>query len=285
MSKINTLHVRFPNGLEKALTLSYDDGVEEDIRLIEIMEAHGLRGTFNLNTGLYPDEDFQYPPEKTYGRRLTKQQATALYSRDGIEVALHAHTHPDLTTSPLPQLTYEIACNRAELEQQFGKIVRGMAYPYGPHKENALSVLKHCGIQYSRTVQATYAFEIPQDPLEFHPTCHHKKPQLDELTHRFLNDAPKIGKDPWLFTLWGHTYEFAKDDNWEIIEKFAARVSGRSDVWYATNGEVFDYLECFHALIFSMDMTRVYNPTAQTVWFTLRDQLFEVGAGKTLSLT
>lgn len=50
------LFMRFPQGRAKALTLSYDDGVEQDIRLIEIMGKHGLKGTFNLNSGLYAEE-------------------------------------------------------------------------------------------------------------------------------------------------------------------------------------------------------------------------------------
>ena len=42
--------MRFPGGKLKALTFSYDDGVEQDVRLIEIFKKYGLRGTFNLNS-------------------------------------------------------------------------------------------------------------------------------------------------------------------------------------------------------------------------------------------
>ena len=38
------------NGKMKALTFSYDDGVEQDIRLIEILDRYHLRGTFNLQS-------------------------------------------------------------------------------------------------------------------------------------------------------------------------------------------------------------------------------------------
>jgi predicted ATPase len=41
-------YMRFPGGRHKALTLSYDDGVEQDIRLIGIMKANGLKGNFNI---------------------------------------------------------------------------------------------------------------------------------------------------------------------------------------------------------------------------------------------
>ena len=52
---------RFPGGLRKAVTLSYDDGVEQDIRLMEILDKHGIRCTFNLNSGCWAKEGTVYP--------------------------------------------------------------------------------------------------------------------------------------------------------------------------------------------------------------------------------
>ena len=86
----------FPGGLPKALTLSYDDGVEQDIRLIEIMNRYGLKGTFNLSGGLFAPEGTKYPEGQIH-RRMSKSAAYDLYANCGQEVALHAYTHPDLT--------------------------------------------------------------------------------------------------------------------------------------------------------------------------------------------
>ena len=36
----------------KLLTLSYDDGVTQDIRLIELFNKYGLKATFNINSEL-----------------------------------------------------------------------------------------------------------------------------------------------------------------------------------------------------------------------------------------
>ena len=36
----------------KAITFSYDDGIEQDLPLLQILRDYGLKGTFNLNTGL-----------------------------------------------------------------------------------------------------------------------------------------------------------------------------------------------------------------------------------------
>ena len=45
--------MRFPVFKSKAVTISYDDGVKADKKLIEIMNENGLKGTFNLNSGLF----------------------------------------------------------------------------------------------------------------------------------------------------------------------------------------------------------------------------------------
>ena len=40
------------NGKMKAVTFSYDDGVTQDIRLIELLNKYNLKATFNLNSEL-----------------------------------------------------------------------------------------------------------------------------------------------------------------------------------------------------------------------------------------
>ena len=64
---MNHLRMRFPGGLGKAFTMSYDDGVEQDIRLIQIMRENGVKGTFNLNSGLYAPEGTEYPAGRPKG--------------------------------------------------------------------------------------------------------------------------------------------------------------------------------------------------------------------------
>lgn len=277
-----SIFMRFPGGLAKALTLSYDDAVEQDFRLIDIMKAHGLKGTFNINSSQYIPEGYVYPPEKKWGQRMTKERATALYSQDGIEPALHAYTHPHLHTQSAPQIAYEIIKDREILEEQFGRIVRGMAYPFGSYSDEVVRVLRDCGIVYARTTRATRDFALPTEWLTLHPTCHHVDPQLPELTKKFIENQPRGDQQPWMFYVWGHAYEFVRDDNWHIIEEFAEKVGGKEDIWYATNMEIWEYTENFKRLIFSLDERYVYNPTAQTMYFLLNRKLYAVAPGQTI---
>ena len=48
-------YMRYPNGLGKAVTLSYDDGVQQDISMIALMKKYGVKGTFNLNSAFILD--------------------------------------------------------------------------------------------------------------------------------------------------------------------------------------------------------------------------------------
>ncbi|MEJ0000406.1 MAG: hypothetical protein WDO13_15365 [Verrucomicrobiota bacterium] len=56
-----------------------------------------------------------------------------------------------------------------------------------------------------------------------------------------------------LLYVWGHSYEFDRDKNWELIEQFGAKVGGRDDIWYATNIEIVDYCEALRRVEFSAD--------------------------------
>ena len=273
----------FPGGLCKALTLSYDDGVEQDARLIEIMNKYGLKGTFNLSGGLFAPEGTVYPEGQIH-RRMTKSAAYELYAGSGHEVALHAYTHPDLTLLSHGTAAYQIVKDREALEEMFGRIVRGMAYPYGTNSADTADLLRHCGVAYCRTVEATCRFDIPIDWLRMPSTCHHDHPRLMELAEEFLAEPNYHWSRPKLFYLWGHSYEFEANDNWHVIEKFAATVGGKADIWYATNIEICDYVNAWRSLITSADGNRVYNPASFPLWLWADGKTYKVDAGATILL-
>ena len=42
----------FPGGKTKAVTFSYDDGIVSDKKLVKILNEYGMKGTFNVNSGI-----------------------------------------------------------------------------------------------------------------------------------------------------------------------------------------------------------------------------------------
>jgi len=275
------IYLRFPRGLAKALTLSYDDGVEQDMRLVEILDRYGLRCTFNINSGLYTPEGTVFPSGQIH-RRMTEKQVLKTFLGSAHEVACHSLTHPYLDKLPPAMAAREIIKDRENLEKQFGTIVRGMAYPYGTYSDSLVEILKSCGIVYARTVESTNSFGIPTDWLRLKPTCHHDSPELMDLARKFAEE--KADRSPWLFYVWGHSYEFEANGNWHVIEEFAGYTGGRDDIWYATNIEIYDYIDDYNRLQFSVEGTRVKNPTARTLWFEYDGRLYEIGPGETTEI-
>ncbi len=270
---------RFPGGRAKALTLSYDDGVEQDARLMEIMDRHGIRGTFNLNSGLYAPEGAVYPEGQIH-RRLSASAVRKLYANPNHEVASHALTHasfPDLNPA---QMAWEVLADRRNLEEMFGHLVRGFAYPFGTYNEETAQALRAAGLAYGRTIVSTGTFDIPENWHMLHPTCHHNDPALFALCDRFLYEPVRLTSR--LFYLWGHSYEFEAQDNWSVIERFCETMGGRDDIWYATNIEIVDYMNACRSLRSSADCALLENPTAIDVWVEVGKQTLCVGAGKTV---
>lgn len=261
------IFMRFPGGRAKAMTLSYDDGVESDVRLIEIMHKNGLYGTFNVNFGVLAPEGKVYPAG-TVHRRMSRSGIVSAYRDSGMEVAIHGFTHPYLDQLPPEIALSEVYKDRVAAEEIFGGPIRGMAYPYGTFSDTVVNILKTCGIAYCRTVRPTRDFRIPEFPLLLDPTCKHLEPALFELLGKFLDKEAR--HEPQLFYLWGHTFEFDRDGNWDLIERFAETAGGHGDdVWYATNIDIIDYIAAYRSLRWTLDMTRFTNPTSTKIWLTV----------------
>lgn len=273
--------MRFPGFLGKALTLSYDDGVQTDARLIEIMQKHGLKGTFNINSGLFAKEGTVYPKGQVH-RRMSKNEAYALYKDSGMEIATHAFNHPHLESLTTTEITGEIMLDRVAIEKETGVITRGHAYPYGTFSDKVVECLKSCGMLYARGVNSTFKFDIPEDFLRLQPTCHHKAGNLMELARKFVEMS--VLNEPQLFYLWGHSYEFDGDNNWNVIEEFAQFIGNKDDIWYATNTEIFEYIEHYKRIITSGDGDIVYNPTSIPLYFNVWGKEYKLNPGETVKL-
>lgn len=270
--------MRFPGFKDKAVTLSYDDGVVYDKKLIEIMSKNGLKGTFNITPSWLTEES---------ERHLSKDEALELYTSSGNEVAVHGAQHLSLSELDTAMAVNDVIKARNILEEMFGTLITGMAYANGSVDDKVVEVLKACGIDYSRTTISTEDFQIPTDWLRLPATCHHNNPRLMELARKFIEDISPYywGRGPKLFYLWGHSYEFNDNNNWEIIEEFAEYIGNREDVWYATNMEIYKYVKAFDSLKFSAEGTRVYNPTDTDVYLNFYfDKKIIVPAGKMVEI-
>ncbi|WP_160691780.1 polysaccharide deacetylase family protein [Clostridium sp. C2-6-12] len=272
---MRTIYRCFPKGKFKVLTMSYDDGREPDKRLISLFNKYGIKGSFHLNSGLL--KDAPPTPNDVYGLRIPKEEIPEVFK--GHEVSCHTTTHPTIARSPIGHVAKEIIEDREKLEEIVGYTVRGLSYPNGSFSDEIKTLLLSLGIEYARVVDTTGTFEMPRDFLEWKGTCRHVDPNLLKYADDFVALAKK--QYLYMFYVWGHSYEFTKDNNWEVIEEFCEKVGNRDDIWYATNIEIVDYLKACDNLQFSMSGEFVYNPSYQSVWLSVdNNEIYEIPGGK-----
>lgn len=263
------MNVRFgfyPGGKRKALTFSYDDGRTEDRQLVEILNGYGMKGTFHLNSANFDRTNF-----------LSAEEIKSLY--EGHEIASHGFTHPWLERLPPESFAFEVLEDRRRLERLCGYPVRGMSYPWGTCNDETVSGLRALGIRYSRTIRSTGQFNLPEDFLRWNPTCHHNADLLSKI-EPFRNARPFA-----LFYVWGHSFEFTRDGNWDLLRRFCESMAAMDDVWFATNIEIYDYITALRGVSLTVDRTVAHNPSGTDVWLEVNGEAVRVPAGQSVRLS
>lgn len=252
----------FPGEKRKALTFSYDDGVVQDRRLADLFRQFGLKCTFNLNFGELGRQEFLKPGEtKQPHTCVSTEELAEIYA--GHEIGGHGLYHSALNNIGTPLALREIYQDKADLEEATRQQLIMFAHPYGTYDANVLEMLRLAGYQGARTIKSSYNFYLPESFMDWNPTCHHDDPRLTELAHRFIASSLI---NPRLFYVWGHSFEFDKKDNWNVIETLCEYLSAqREQVWFATNGEIIRYVSAYRRLEFFADGNRVYNPSVEDV--------------------
>ncbi len=229
----------------KYVTFSFDDGVTQDRRLIELFNQYGLKATFNLNSSLFGLKGGWVQNGKPLmHNKVFASEVKKLYQ--GHEVAVHTLTHPNLTGEADETVEYQVEEDRKKLSQLVGYEVTGMAYPCGGvnNDDRVAEIIKtKTGVQYARTITSTYSFDLQDNMYRFNPTLHIcEADKLFQLAEEFLALKPDI---PQVFYIWGHSYEFDICDemDWDVLERFCQLISGKSDIYYGTNKDVFSRLQ------------------------------------------
>lgn len=225
-------------GKLKTVTFSYDDGITQDKRLIEIFNRYGLKATFNINSELLGlSGELMFGDKRISHNKVRPEEVKEIYR--GHEIAVHTLTHVMLTEQTDSEVIRQVEEDRKNLERISKDSVVGMAYPCSgaSYDERVAKLIRdNTGVKYARTNKSNFSFE-PQENLRlFNPTVHHTDfDKMFELGKEFL----KLSADrPQIFYIWGHSYEFDVDDSWNLFEKFCSMIGGRDDIFYGTNRDV-----------------------------------------------
>ena len=226
--------------LKKAVTFSFDDGITQDIRMVELLNKYGLFATFNVNSDLLSQRGILDRNGKRISHyKLHPEDVKFVY--DGHEVAAHTLTHPFLPgIQDENEIIRQVEKDREQLSDLAGYEVIGMAYPCGGENNDdrvAEIIKNNTGIKYARTIKSVYDFEPQTNFFRFNPSVYYLEfDKMMELSRKFVElktDTPQI------FYIWGHSFEMDyEEDYWVKLEEFFKLISGKEDIFYGTNKEV-----------------------------------------------
>ena len=227
----------FPGGKTKAFTLSYDDGVLQDVRFVALLNQYGLKGTFNLNSELM-EQRFQWVHESgLVVQRLAPEETRTLY--DGHEIASHTLTHPFLMDADEGEICRQMGGDKANLERWYGREVAGFAAPFDFFSQTMADCARRCGFSYARAPEESRSYTPPRDFFWWKPGIFHLDPDLETFVEGFL----KTEECPAVCQIVGHSYDLDTENMWERMERLFQRVSQAPDVAFLTHIEIVRCLD------------------------------------------
>ncbi|MFA5022534.1 MAG: polysaccharide deacetylase family protein [Patescibacteria group bacterium] len=238
-------------------TTSWDDGGRDNLKLLDLLNKYGLKGTFYIQGQEASDNAGRHDLLE-----IVKTQ----------EVGGHTLNHPKLTKISLQEAKQEIISGKGTLESLLGQKVEMFAYPYGMFNEEIKNIVFAAGFLGARTVKK-FDFNLPKDFFEFNTTfqvyphpfrkrdakhLHGPKVVLQPLKNNFspilklklpLNSFltwPFLVKNLFdyshkngeIFHLFGHAHEIEKYGLWQDLEKFFKYLTKSEGIIYLTNSEV-----------------------------------------------
>ncbi len=272
----------YKDGKKRALTFSFDDGHSQDIRLIGLLNRYGLKCTFNLTGGNCKNDCFV---KRENGVNYWDGSGALKECFKGHEIASHGYLHKNLTILNDEEMRAEIIDDINTLQEAFGCKIEGFVSAYGKYDDRVIDLLKELGIKYHRTTGAKTDYAPAEDPLHWNCGPHiarYKAAETKEYVSNFFMSDTELA----MLTIWGHSFEltdmdcYSKEawngvtDRWELMENICKDVAGKSDVWYATNIEIFKYLEAMEKA--EITETYIENKSDITLYFDIDGNTTEI---------
>ncbi len=120
------------------VTTSWDDGTITDLKLAELLEKYGVKGTF------YIPKFIENPLQKTDIVAIDKK----------FEIGAHTLDQPDLTKVSLAEAKRQIMSSKTYLEDLLGHGTSMFCYPSGKYNDTIKKIVKDSGFIAARTCMA-----------------------------------------------------------------------------------------------------------------------------------
>lgn len=258
----------YPFGKAKAFNVTYDDGVLQDIRFVEMLNTYNLKGTFNLNSGLMKNE-FEWVHESgCVVKRLNEEKVLSLYS--GHEIASHTLTHPYMDGKSEAEILYELKEDKKNLKNLFQREIKGFAVPFDYYSDLIEKCARKCGFEYARISEESLSFRPQTEYHRWKATVFHLDDSLEKLAYDFINTDEELA----LFQIVGHSYDLDTEKMWDKIESIFKEISSQDDVLPMTTIEIVEYLKAMEKA--EITDSHIINNSDTSLWFMVNGAICEV---------
>ena len=267
----------YPDGKYKALIMSYDDGLDDDIALAQLFDRYGIIGTFHLNSGLLDTRAIwnEGKPNEILQTYLSKDTLVHVFKNH--EIAVHGTYHKALVGLSDKEILEEINVDIENLTILSDRKISSMAYAFGSTNDHVAEVIGTTPLTNARTVKSSYNFDLPENYYLWSPTCHDSE-ALEYLEAYIYLDSPSLS----LFYVWGHSWELRDTLRNQNILKFCNKIGDRDDIWYTGAGNFADYHASLKAL--EIGPQQIVNPEGNgVVYYREKRQLKSLYPGQKLT--
>lgn len=256
----------FPNFKQKALVLSFDDGVEDDVRLISLLDKYQLKGTFNLNSK-YMMEEYSWVHNTGYKvTRLSVDKSLKTYHIPH-EIASHSLSHPYMDKMSKEEIRYELETDKNNLEKIFKRDIYGYATPFYFYSDEIKEIAKDLGFSYLRTSFINEdIYQLNFDPYKVVSTIFHFGDVYKNKVNEFLKVENKLAT----LMIVGHSYDLTVHNMWEYFEDICKKFSLDKDLISLTTYEYISYLSAVKQV--KEDEKEIINLSDQDIYLIYKDK-------------
>jgi peptidoglycan/xylan/chitin deacetylase (PgdA/CDA1 family) len=222
---------------------SWDDTTKLDLKLANLLEKYGIKGTFFAVTGWV-------------GSKIALDDLK--YLSEAHEVGAHTATHPNLLRISLDEAREEITSSGKFLSEKLDTPVEKMpfAYTFGEYSNKHVELVREAGYCCARTTRPFYVdrpgnfYEMPVSVWAYPHELSDVRGML-----RIARKVPQVLRNPFLvkkwdylakrlfdvivsdggiFHLFGHAWQVDEGKAWIRLEEVLAHIGCREDVEYMT---------------------------------------------------
>jgi len=149
----------------KPIVITFDDGFQDCFDYaIPVLTSHAFTATFFVVAGLAGKRSEWLPAERGVEYDLMGWDSIRTLADLGFECGAHSMTHPRLARLSPDEQDRELGDSRRTIEDQIGRAVRHVAYPFGSFNAAVRDAADRCGYLTGCTVAPGIA-TLADDPL------------------------------------------------------------------------------------------------------------------------